>query len=73
VKRIRKVDKDFPNLLLELLRNILVCRKGNSQEDHLSLTSVLKRLSNGAGTEVLRQGGERFRPTRVRDPELNLA
>jgi transcriptional regulator of acetoin/glycerol metabolism len=40
VKGIRKVDNDLVVPLLEVLRNILVSRKGNNKEDHLSLISV---------------------------------
>ncbi len=39
MKGIRKVDNDLAVPLLELLRNILVSRKGNSQEDRISFRS----------------------------------
>jgi hypothetical protein len=42
MKGIRKVDNDLAVPLFELLHNILVSGKGNSEEDHLSLISVLK-------------------------------
>src|SRR5580658_4140307 len=43
-KGIRKVDDDLAVPPLDLLRDILVSRKWDSEEDHLRLTSVLNGL-----------------------------
>src|ERR1700739_1797083 len=50
MKGIRKVDNDLAVPVVELLRNIRVSRKGDSEEDHLGLTSVLNGLGNDVGT-----------------------
>ncbi len=73
MKSIRKVDNDLPVPLIELIRNILVGRKGNSKEDHLSLIRVLKGLGNDSGPEFFPQRCECCRSTRVCDSDLDLA
>jgi hypothetical protein len=47
-------------------------RKGDSQEDELSLKSVLNGLGDDEGTEFVRQGRERLRPTRVCDGDFDI-
>ena len=51
----RKVDNDLAVPLLELLRNILVSWKWDSEEDHLSLISALNGLRKDAATEFFLQ------------------
>src|SRR5271156_3803118 len=72
MKGIRDVHKDLAVPLLELLRNIFVSRKGNSEEDRLSLVSVLKESGNDAGTEFFRQRCKRLRATGVRDCDFDV-
>ncbi len=71
-KSIRKVDHDLAVPLLELLRNILVSRKWDSEEDHFSLKSVLDGLGRHAGTEFFRHRPKRLRSTGVCDCDFDI-
>src|SRR5580692_7505074 len=71
-KSIRKVDDDLAVPLSELLRNILVSRKWDSEENHLRLAGVLKGLGNDSGTEFFLQRRKRLRSTGVCDCDFDV-
>src|SRR5580658_512637 len=72
MKRIRNVDHDLAVPPLKLFRNILVSRKWDSQEDHLSLTGVLNGLGSDAGTEFFPQRRKSLRSTGICDCALDI-
>src|SRR5580692_10726748 len=69
---IRNVDNDLAAPLLELLRNILVGREWDSEEDDLGLMSVLDGLGKDAGTEFFLQRHKRLRSTGVCDSDFDI-
>src|SRR6185437_2805776 len=72
MKSIRCIDNDLALPLLKLLRDILVGGKWDSEEDDLSLKSVLNRLRNNARTEFFSQRRKGLRSTRVCNCEVHI-
>ena len=72
IKCIRDVDNDLAFPGFELLRNILVRRKWDSEEDHPSLMSVLNGLGNDARTEFFCQGRKRLRSAAVCNCDMDF-
>jgi len=59
-KGIHHIDDDLAVPLLELLRNVLVRREWDGEEDDLGSVGVLNRLGNDAGAELFCQECERL-------------
>jgi TetR/AcrR family transcriptional repressor of nem operon len=72
MKGVRDVDHDLVIPLLEALRNILVSRKWNGEEDHVSLISVFNGLGNDPRTEFVGQRRKRLRSTGVCDRDFDI-